>query len=150
MRFHDTLINQILYSNAEASSLFYHTRERNNFNETEGTMHYDVVFHFDKGVTELEIAISNIENYFKGLSGKKFHAHLVVNGPGIKMLGKDDPHAEQLTHLSNIGLQIQVCQNAVDHFSIKPEWLLPSAQIVPSGLLEIIDLQRKNFAYIKP
>lgn len=150
MRFHDALINQILYSNAEASSLFYHTRERNNFNQTDNTMHYDVVFHFDKGVAELEIAISNIENYFKGLSGKKFRAHLVVNGPGIKLLGKDDPHATQLTHLSNIGLQIQVCQNAITHFSIEQEWLLPSAQIVSSGLLEIIDLQRKGFAYIKP
>jgi intracellular sulfur oxidation DsrE/DsrF family protein len=150
MQFHDTLINQILYSNSEASCLFYHTRERNKAHKSEITMHYDVVFHFDKGNEEFEITISNIKNYFKGLSGQNFTACLVVNGPGIKLLGKDDPHAQKLTELAELGLEIKVCKNAINHFKIKPEWLLPSGKIIPSGLLEIIDLQRKGYAYIKP
>ncbi|SIO09724.1 DsrE family protein [Halodesulfovibrio marinisediminis] len=150
MRFHDALINQILYVNHEASSLFYHTRKRNNLDATGASMHYDTVFHFDKGTTELEITISNIENYYESLSGKKFNSYLVINGPGIKFLGKEDPHAPMLTELANLGLQIKVCQNAMHHFQIQPDWLLPVAQIVPAGLLEIIDLQRKGFAYIKP
>jgi len=150
MRFQDGLINQILFSNSEAGSLFYHTRERNNFNQMEYTMRYDVVFHLDNNTTDLGATISSMENYFKRLSGKKFHAHLVVDGAGIKFLGKNAPHAVQLTRLSKIGLQIQVCQNAIDQLSIEPAWLIPSAKIVPSGLLEIIDLQRKGFAYIKP
>lgn len=150
MRFHDILINQILYSNHEASDLFYHTRKRNNAHPTGTAMHYDVVFHFDKGNTELDITISNIKNYIEGLADQKFTACLVINGPGIKLLGKDDPHAQKLTELANLGLQIKVCRNAMNHFLIQPEWLLPSAKIIPTGLLEIIDLQRKGYAYIKP
>lgn len=150
MQFHDTLINQILYSNSEASCLFYHTRKRNNAYKKETTMHYDVVFHFDKGNEELNITISNIKKYFEALSEHKFTACLVVNGPGIKLLGKDDPHAQKLTELADLGLEIKVCQNAMNHFQIKPEWLLPSGKIIPAGLLEIIDLQRKGYAYIKP
>uniref|UniRef100_UPI0038994495 DsrE family protein n=1 Tax=Halodesulfovibrio marinisediminis TaxID=458711 RepID=UPI0038994495 len=96
------------------------------------------------------MTISNIENYYESLSGKKFNSYLVINGPGIKFLGKEDPHAPMLTELANLGLQIKVCQNAMHHFQIQPDWLLPVAQIVPAGLLEIIDLQRKGFAYIKP
>lgn len=150
MQFHDSLINQILYSNSEASYLFYHTRKRNNAHKREIAMHYDVVFHFDKGNEELDITISNIKNYFEGLSGQKFTACLVVNGPGIKLLGKDDPHAQKLTELADLGLEIKVCQNAMNHFKIEPEWLLPSGKIILAGLLEIIDLQRKGYAYIKP
>lgn len=150
MRFHDIRINEILSINHEASDLFYHTRKRNNIQPTKGAMYYDVVFHFDKGSAELDIAISNIKNYIEGLTDQKFTICLVVNGPGIKLLGKDDPHAQKLTELAKLGLQIKVCRNAMNHFQIQPEWLLPSSKIVRAGLLEIIALQRKGYAYIKP
>ena len=149
MQFHDTLINQILHSNSEASYLFYHTRKRKNAHKIETTMHNDTIFHFDNGNEELDVTISNIKNYFEELSGQKFTACLVVNGSGIKLLGKNDPHAQKLTELADLGLQIKVCRNAMNHFQIKPEWLLPVGKIIPAGLLEIIDLQRKGYAYIK-
>ncbi|WP_231895531.1 DsrE family protein [Halodesulfovibrio spirochaetisodalis] len=149
MQFHDKLINQILYTNLEASSLFYHTRARAKHPDHISNQ-YDAVFHFDKGTTELDITVSNITNYFSALSALTFSAYLVVNGPGIKLLLQDSPHADKLTQLAEQGLQIRLCNNAIEHFNIKPESLLPAGRIVPAGLVKIVDLQRKAYVYIKP
>ncbi|MEZ0576568.1 DsrE family protein [Halodesulfovibrio aestuarii] len=149
MQFHDTLINQILYTNQEASALFYHTRKRNNVHPNRTGMHHEVVFHFDKGNIELDMAIRNIENYFGELSNQKFTVYFVVTGPGIKLLVKENPHAQRLTELTNLGLQIKVCRNAMRDFQIEPDRVLPTVKIISSGLLEIIDLQHKGYAYIK-
>lgn len=113
-------------------------------------MHNDIVFHFDNSEAELNIAISNIRNYFGALQGKEFTAVLVVNGPGIQLMGKDGAHAHPLQELHGMGLSIRVCNNAMNHFSLTSQWLNPVCQIVPAGILEIVDLQRAGYAYIKP
>ncbi|EHJ46744.1 DsrE family protein [Solidesulfovibrio carbinoliphilus subsp. oakridgensis] len=113
-------------------------------------MYYDVIFHFDQDAEKLSVALSNVRNYIKALHAESFTIVLVVNGPGIKMMGKTDSQAEQLTELASLGLSVRVCQNALHHFHLKPEWLNPVCQIVPAGIIEIVDLQRKAFTYIKP
>jgi intracellular sulfur oxidation DsrE/DsrF family protein len=113
-------------------------------------MYYDAIFHFDQDAEKLSVALSNIRNYIRALGDEKFTVVLVVNGPGIKMMGKDDSQAEELTVLASLGLSVRVCQNALHHFNLKPEWLNPVCQVVPAGIIEIIHLQRKGFAYVKP
>jgi len=114
-------------------------------------MHYDIVFHFDNGPAELNIAISNVRNYQKALEGVSFTCVLVVNGPGIRLMGADDPDfAEPLRELRGLGLDIRVCANAMRHFGLDAAWLSPACTVVPAGIVELVDLQRKGFAYVKP
>ena len=113
-------------------------------------MHNDIVFHFDKGEQELNIAISNIKNYFSALENENFSAILVVNGPGIQLMGNEGSYSSQLVELRELGLEIRVCNNALNHFKLKAEWLNPVCQIVPAGIIEIVDLQRNGFVYLKP
>ena len=113
-------------------------------------MHYDAVFHFDNGAPELNITIANLNNYFEGLKGQEFSVVLVVNGPGIKLMGKDGEHADKLAALLERGLKIRVCRNAMNKFELSEEWLCTGCEIIPGGLFELVDLQRKGYAYIKP
>lgn len=113
-------------------------------------MYYDIVFHFDKGIEDLKVTISNIKNYYTGLPKENFKAVLVVNGPGIKLMGKESSFSSDLKELHGKGLDIRVCNNAMIHFNLKSGWLNPVCRIVPAGLLELVDLQRKGFVYIKP
>ncbi|MBZ2171373.1 DsrE family protein [Nitratidesulfovibrio sp. SRB-5] len=114
-------------------------------------MHYDIVFHFDNGPAELNIAISNVRNYHKALEGESFTSVLVVNGPGIRLMGADDPDfAEPLRELRALGLDIRVCANAMRHFGLDAAWLNPACTVVPAGIVELVDLQRKGYAYVKP
>jgi uncharacterized protein len=113
-------------------------------------MHYDVLFHVDQDAQKLEMALTNVSNYLAGLPSEHFIAVLVVNGPAIQLMGKEDVHAATLQELAARGLEVRVCQNAMRHFNLTPEWLNPVCRIVPAGVIEIVDLQRKGFAYIKP
>lgn len=113
-------------------------------------MHYDALFHFDNSEPELNIAISNIQNYRKALPDTDFTAVLLVNGPGIKLMGKDSPQAQALQELHEAGVSIRVCNNAMNKFGLTAEWLHPACTIIPAGIVEIVDLQRKGFAYVKP
>lgn len=113
-------------------------------------MHNDIIFHFDKDESNLNIAISNVKNTYKALEDAEFTAVLLVNGPGVQFMGKDGQYASQLMELNDLGLSIRVCNNALNHFNLKPDWLSPACEIVPAGILEIVDLQRKGFVYIKP
>ncbi|GFM34540.1 DsrE family protein [Desulfovibrio subterraneus] len=109
-----------------------------------------IVFHFDNGEAELNIAISNITNTFAAYEGQECSLVLVVNGPGIKLMGKDSPFAGALEALCDKGLSLRVCNNALTKFGLAPEWLTPSGRIVPAGIIELVELQRKGYIYIKP
>jgi len=75
---------------------------------------------------------------------------MVVNGPGIKLMGKDSEYAESLKELHEQGLSIRVCQNAINNFNIETTWLIPFCRIVPAGVIEIVNLQREGCVYLKP
>ncbi|MHC1791686.1 DsrE family protein [Solidesulfovibrio sp.] len=113
-------------------------------------MHYDIVFHLDQGQDELNIALSNIANVFKALPDDEYTLVLLVNGPAIKLMVKDTDNCVKLLKLCDQGLELRVCNNALTHFKIAPESLCPACRIVPAGILELVNLQRQGFAYIKP
>lgn len=113
-------------------------------------MHYDVLFHVDKDAAALDMALTNITNYFDALPDEQYTVVLLVNGPAIQCLVRDDPHAARLEELAARGLAILVCQNAMRHFEITPDRLPPACRIVPAGVVEIVKRQRQGFAYIKP
>ena len=43
-----------------------------------------------------------------------------------------------------------MCNNALTAHQIRKEDLIDVYEIVPAGILEIVNLQQKGFAYIKP
>lgn len=114
-------------------------------------MNYDTVFHFDNEPASFNIAFSNITNFIKALETETFSVVLVVNGPGIKLMTKDNPDvAPKITQIHRLGARIKVCNNALRHFDLSPDVLCPECDIVPAGIVEIVQLQKKGFAYIKP
>jgi hypothetical protein len=49
-----------------------------------------------------------------------------------------------------LGAAVKVCNNALTHFGLDPDRLCPGCEVVPAGVVEIVELQRKGFAYVKP
>lgn len=114
-------------------------------------MNYDTLFHFDSGVSDLYVAINNITNYYKALEKESFDVILVVNGPGVQHMAKDNSDvAPKITQIHRLGARIKVCSNALRHFNLSPDFLCPECEIVPAGIVEIVERQKKGFAYIKP
>ncbi|WP_338670147.1 DsrE family protein [Pseudodesulfovibrio methanolicus] len=113
-------------------------------------MNYDVLFHFDHDPQALDIAISNIKNYRNAFSEDRPAVVLVVNGPGVRFLDRDGEHAAQLNEVLALGVAVKVCNNALTHFNIDPARLCAGCEVVPAGVVEIVELQRRGFAYVKP
>ena len=55
-----------------------------------------------------------------------------------------------MTDLALTGVQFSACNNALNGLGIAKEQLPEYVQIVPSGVLHLIEKQHQGYAYIKP
>ena len=92
-------------------------------------MFYDLLVHVDlPDESRFVMALGNINNYLAALNGEPCTVVLLANG----------------------GVSFRVCANAMKKVPITKEDLLPCVEVVPAGVVEIVRLQREDFAYIKP
>lgn len=113
--------------------------------------HYDMVLHVDKTDGALDISLTNAVNYASALAKESFHMVLVVNSRAVTLLVRaNEGLAPKLQAACGAGLDIRVCNNALQSTGTKAEDLYPQCTVVPAGLVEIVDLQRNGYAYIKP
>ena len=76
---------------------------------------------------------------------------LLANGGAANFLArKDNAQTEAIEKLAQAGVSFRVCANAMKKVPITKEDLLPCVEVVPAGVVEIVRLQREDFAYIKP
>lgn len=112
---------------------------------------YDLLLHVDKTDGSLAVAFSNAVNYALALPDEKFSMALVVNARAVTQLTPDSPDMKApLEKAQAHGLCVLVCNNALKATGTKPESLYPGCRVVPAGIVEIVDLQRAGYAYIKP
>ena len=111
---------------------------------------YDLVLHVDKTDGSLSIAMSNAINYAKALIKEPYEMVLVVNSRAVTQMTKGSAIVSDLEKACAAGLAVRVCRNALEATGTKEEDLLPQCVVVPAGLVEIVDLQRRGYAYVKP
>lgn len=113
-------------------------------------MNYDAVFHVDLDDEKiLNLAMSNILNYYKAINASDMKVVLLANGPAVKFFTKESvPQA--ISDIQGHGVTVCVCNNALKTFSIAPDSLAGGIRVVPAGIVELVELQRAGFAYIKP
>ena len=121
-------------------------------------MSYDLCLHVDANdPAVLAFAFVNARNYMNGLPGKEFELVLVANGPAVKLfvpaqaeLQKTGDFGKPAEELMARGLKLRLCKNALDANKMTAADLWPGCEVVPAGLVEIVELQNKGFAYIRP
>ena len=123
--------------------------------ETHRTMQAErkVVFHVDWGQEErLALVLENIKNLFKEVPPQQCRVCVLANGRAVKRFHKDNirEHAADMEKLHNLGVRFMASRNALAKNEIEKSDLFHVCEIVPSGILELIDLQAQGYAYIKP
>lgn len=74
---------------------------------------------------------------------------VVFWGPGLEMLRKTNTtYEERLKALSELGVKLLACRNAMKNRSVTTEDLFPFAGQVDSGIAEIVRKQEAGWAYI--
>lgn len=118
-----------------------------------------VVVHIDDNDQKVvNLALNNVQNiltYYKN-KGRKVKIEIVANGPGLHMLRADtSPVKDRVATLSteNPDLRFSACGNTVAAMEKqdgkKPE-LIAQAQVVPAGVVRLIELEKLGYTYIKP
>lgn len=75
---------------------------------------------------------------------------VVCHGPGLTMLvGKTSVTSNKVNEFSSKGVDFMACQFSMKERNVGKDELLPSAVIVPGGILEIIQKQELGWSYIK-
>ena len=112
---------------------------------------YDVVFHVDMPDGSLNVACSNAANYAQALPEETFSMVLVVNAKAVTQLTKGNTALlPALEKAHGLGLAIRVCRNALNATGTDAAELFPQCEVIPAGIVEIVNLQREGYAYIKP
>ena len=115
-------------------------------------MFYDLLVHVDlPDESRFVMALGNISNYLAALNGEPCTVVLLANGGAARFLArKDNAQTETIEKLAQAGVSFRVCANAMKTVPNTKEDLLPCVEVVPAGVVELVRLQRENFAYIKP
>jgi len=103
-----------------------------------------VVFHVDE-MEKWQVATGNISNLLKLQPDAEIV--LVANGSGIQSYELKQARAFIAAHPT---VAFHACQNAMNSHNLTAEDLPAGVQIVPAGVLDLIELQEQGFAYIKP
>ncbi|MGI9500537.1 MAG: DsrE family protein [Geminicoccaceae bacterium] len=118
-----------------------------------------VAIHVDENDPKrMNMALNNAANIFRYYdeAGEAVEIRLVANGPGLHMLRADtSPVKDRIAAMSleHDGLSFAACGNTHRMMSKQTDGevaLVSEAEMIPSGVVELIELQGDGWAYIRP
>lgn len=118
-----------------------------------------VAIHVDENDPQrMNMALNNAVNIFKhyDAAGEAVEVRLVANGPGLHMLRTDtSPVKDRIAAMSleHEGLSFAACGNTHRMMSKQTDGevsLISEAELISSGVVELIELQGDGWAYIRP
>ena len=116
-------------------------------------MIYRAVFHVDMDeVKTFSLALANVANLLRAIPEKHYDLVLLFNGPAVTLLQSEEcaQYREEIWQLQQARVSFKVCRNALNHFNVAPENLIEGCELVPAGVVTLIELQQDGYAYIKP
>jgi intracellular sulfur oxidation DsrE/DsrF family protein len=111
---------------------------------------YQVVFQLTEPEGQAWDALPlHVANLQKALAKDGVQVEVVFFGPGLNMLLKKNiAYEERLKQLSDSGVTLAACQNAMKFLNVKTEDLFPFATQVDSGVAELVRKQKAGWEYI--
>ena len=100
--------------------------------------------------------LRNMKNHLNALGDKNLDAIMVFHSSGgfILVDGKKDKKGhtfgDQIQALANRGVKFRLCANTVRGKKIPKDKINLNAEIVPSGVAEVAELQHNGYVYVKP
>ena len=112
-------------------------------------------FHLNEGDPKKASAVlTNMQNYVDVVGWQNIEAlELVVHGPGLRpfIVKTIDPEVKgKVEALLTGGMKMGACQITMRRQNIKLEELIEGLPAIPSGVVRVMELQEKGYAYIRP
>jgi len=97
----------------------------------------------------------NVTEYYKE-AGEKVRIEVIAFGPGLHMFRDDTSPVKariETMALSTPEISFKACGNTQQNMrkaENKDIKLIPQAQLVPSGVVRVMQLEEKGWSYVKP
>jgi intracellular sulfur oxidation DsrE/DsrF family protein len=115
-------------------------------------MPYRVLFHLNESsACKVEGVLGNVEHLLDELGQEGLAVEVVAHGDGIAALRQAaNPHADAIARLAGRGVRFAACQNTMKRQGLEASDLLRVAEMVPSGVAELVRRQAEGWAYVRP
>jgi intracellular sulfur oxidation DsrE/DsrF family protein len=107
----------------------------------------------------MNLALNNATNIFEyyRTKGELVEVNIVTYGPGLYMLRDTSPVQDRIKQLKNLAfpgkIQFSACsitKQAMEKREGQSIAILPEANLVPSGVITLMELQEQGWSYIRP
>lgn len=99
---------------------------------------------------EWEMALINARNVRKAYGDRAMEVEIVAYGPGLKMLRNDSPVSAGLEEAQKEGVKLLACGNTMRATHTTRQDLNWLVEVVPAGIVEIMQKQSEGYAYVRP
>jgi len=110
-----------------------------------------VIFHIDENF-KWGLLLKNVKNLTKAVELNASKIEVLANSEAVKAYVNTtlNVNTALIKELANLGIHFTACNNALNGFGIHREQLETFVEVVPIGVLELIEKQANGYAYIKP
>ena len=100
----------------------------------------------------MNLALNNVVNLLNAIPEEDYKLIVLFNGPAVKLVTSPAVTGfhRRIKDLRIKDVRFQVCKNAMVRFDITENQIIEECEIIPAGIVTLIDLQKDSFAYIKP
>ena len=121
-------------------------------------MHKVAVHVNESDPQRINMALNNVQNMkaFYDSAGQKVEIEVVAYGPGLHMLRADTSPVKDRISVMSLeieGLIFSACANTLKGMSQKEGKqveLVSESQMVPSGVVRLVELQEGGYSYVRP
>ena len=99
--------------------------------------------------SDWNLTTGNIRNLIAGFAPEEVQVEVVVYGPGIVFLKSDTSAAADIKDLQSKHVRFAACANSMRARHLTQPDLVPGAEVVPSGIVEVVRKQEEGWTYIK-
>lgn len=98
-----------------------------------------------------QIVLGNIHHLLTELGAEGAEIELVAHSDGIVALyRRRNAQTEAIDRLATQGVRFLACRTTMKSRGLTEEDILPVAQVVPSGITEVVRRQEEGWCYVRP
>ncbi len=114
-----------------------------------------VVYHIND-IEKANGALRNVKNHLNAAGDDKVDIVVVTHSAGGMTLvegstdSRGNSFGSDIQALANRGVRFQICNNTIEGKNIDRNKIDLNAEVVPSGVAQLANLQQQGYVYIKP
>jgi len=109
------------------------------------------IFHISTGDGFAQkLVLNNAQNLSNYYGADKVAIEVVAYGPGLRTFFKENTYAKRIASMADSGIKFSACANTMKGMGRDKNSLNKHVDVVPGGVIRIMELEEAGWTYIRP